>query len=190
MWNDLSEKNFEEDYVYDLTYEEYKQGCLLRDADYNVNAYKKEYKIVPELWQVDSKESELSSVSVTYYDKMIELCNSRGIKVIALLPPKISGAALKMSQSEVMNDYFKSRGVDIIDYNTYEAVCGLKLTLEDDYYDAAHLNYKGAVKLSEDLAGKLAQNYNLVDHRDAGGDEKYVAWNNYWDRFVNDYQGN
>lgn len=188
MWNDLNSENFEKDYIYDTEYGQYKQGCLLSNADYNEDYDGQVYKIAPELWQVESKDSELSSVSVKYYDKMIELCNNRGIKMVALIPPRISGASIKAAQWGVTKDYLESRDVDIIDYNTYEAVSELNLVLEEDYYNAGHLNYKGAVKLSEDLAVKLSQKYNLADHREDIGNKKFFVWNSYWDMFTSEYQ--
>lgn len=189
MWNDLTEKNFEKDYVYDTAYRQYRMGCLLSAANYNANDYKQKYVIEPALWQAESDpDCKMSSVSIAYYDKMIALCNSRGIKVVALIPPKLTTATSKVSQWDVMKDYFASRNVDVIDYNTYEAVCGLNLALEEDYYNAAHLNDKGALKLSQDLAVKLSQTYHLADHRESGDDEKYAVWEQYWEEFVRDYQ--
>lgn len=49
----------------------------------------------------------------------------------------------------------------------------LGLNPETDMAEASHLNYRGTEKLSRYLAGWLASNYDLADHR---GDEAYASW--------------
>ena len=60
----------------------------------------------------------------------------------------------------------------------------LDLSFQEDYCDAAHLNYKGAVKFSQDLAAVLAEKYVLPDHRT---EETFSKWDGYWEEFVTDY---
>lgn len=125
-----------------------------------------------------------ANVSVEYYDKMIKLCQDKGIQVVALIPPKIRDGALKTARMAAIEEYMYSRGVDIIDYNTYEQVTRLGLNLQEHYCDAAHMNYKGAIIMSRDLAGVLSEKYDLPDHR---GDEAYAKWDSYWDEFTASY---
>ena len=73
--------------------------------------------------------------------------------------------------------------MEIIDYNTYEEVSRLGLELHKDYKDSAHLNYKGALTFSRDLAHVLSEKYGLEDHRGQAGFEK---WDGYWEEFLED----
>lgn len=129
-------------------------------------------------------EEPLANVSVKYYDKLIRLCQSKGIQVVALIPPKIRDGALKTARMAAIEEYMYSRGVDIIDYNTYEQVERLGVNLQEHYCDAAHMNYKGAVILSKDLAAVLSEKYDLPDHR---GDAAFAKWDSYWDEFTAAY---
>ena len=125
-----------------------------------------------------------ANVSVQYYDKMIRLCQKKGIQVVALIPPKIRDGALKTARMAAIEEYMYSRGVDIIDYNTYEEVNRLGVNLREHYCDAAHMNYKGAVIFSRDLARVLSEKYDLPDHR---GDAAFTKWDSYWDEFASAY---
>lgn len=149
------------------------------------DGFEKETKVSPEQEKAVPGEEPLANVSVEYYDKMIKLCQERGIQVVALIPPKIRDGALKTARMPAIEEYMYSRGVDIIDYNTYEQVTRLGLNLQEHYCDAAHMNYKGAVIMSRDLAKVLSERYDLPDHRDDGA---YAKWDSYWDEFAAAYE--
>lgn len=184
IWNELTDENFQNDkLVINPVYQEYAQGCLLFNTEYHDLGIGDE--IYPELWEQEEQcNVEISDISVVYCDKFIEMCNERGIKVVAIIPPRIIDASKKVAREDTMNEYLESRGVAIADYNTYEAVTRVGLTLKDDFWDSGHLNYKGAVKISRDLAHYLKDNYQLDDHR---GEEMYKKWDEYWDRFITGY---
>lgn len=181
MWNQLETENFERDYVCDREYPVYKKGCFLLDRDFDENDY---FMVEPRLWETSASNESLSQLSVEYYDAFIEECHSRDIEVIALIPPKLLAAKEKTARWDIMKSYFDSRNVMILDYNTYEEVTRLGLTLEDDYYDGAHLNASGAVVFSEDFAKKVQNIFDLKDHR---GEKDYKVWDQYWNNFTLDY---
>ena len=116
-------------------------------------------------------------------DKFINLCKENNVTVVALFPPKVRDASLKMDRWDKIYGYLSERGVEIIDYNTYEEVSRLGLELHRDYKDSAHLNYKGALNFSRDLAHVLSEKYGLEDHR---GQEGFEKWDGYWEEFLED----
>ena len=168
MWNELTEANFSEDYVYNDSYPSYAKGALLSTSNYNGDIF----DITPELWNYSEPETIFSDISVKYYDMFIEECQNRGIEVVAVMPPKLNATSQYASRWEAMKEYFDSRGVSYLNYNTYDQVVRLNVILEEDYYNAAHMNIYGSIKFSKILAQDLKNLYNLVDHR---GDERYVV---------------
>lgn len=167
MWNELSWINFSEDYVYDDDYPAYAKGALLNMAEYDGELF----DISPELWNYLEPETVFSDISVKYYDLFIEECQNRGIEVMAVIPPKLSATSRYAARWNAMKEYFESRGVSYLNYNTYDQVTRLNLKLETDYYNAGHLNVNGSIKFSKIFADDLKNLYNLVDHR---GDEQYT----------------
>lgn len=185
MWNELDESNFQKDYVVDEEYPAYAKGAELVDADYS-----DEYilELTEDLWNTENQELlELSEVSVKYYDRMIELCQNKGITVVALLPPKLSNAAVKEANWETIQAYLQSRGVVILDYKNYDEIKRIDLDLQEDYYNSAHLNYKGSFKWSKDLGPRLKEICELPDHRE---DEVSVEWDAEWKDFSEVYDYN
>lgn len=167
MWSELTEENFMEDYIYDEEYPLYAKGALLSTDYYDGDVF----EISPDLWGYSEAETNFSNISVKYYDMFIEECQNRGIKVVAVLPPKLNAASQYASRWEAMKEYFDSRDVSYLNYNTYDQVIRLNVTLEADYYDSAHLNIYGSIKFSKILAQDLRTEFDLMDHRD---DAEYV----------------
>lgn len=184
MWNELTTEDFLPDEASRADYKAYMMGC---DLVFNTK-YKDERRpditsIVPELWTPTGLKEDLSKISTKYYDKFIALCREENIPVVALMPPKVRDASIKMDRWEQIEGFLSERNVDIIDYNTYEEISRLGIRLPEDYKDSAHLNYKGALIFSKDLAHRLAEEYGLEDHR---GQQGFEAWDTYWDEFLKD----
>ena len=166
MWSELDELNFTKDYVYDESYPLYMKGALLHDDSFSGDMY----DIVPGLWSYTDTETQFSDVSIKYYDMIIEECQSRGIEVAAVIPPKINAASKYAARWDAMREYFDSRGVHYLNYNTYDQVKRLGVTFDEDYYDAGHLNVHGSIKFSKILANDLKKEFQFADHR---GDNYY-----------------
>lgn len=179
MWNELDEDNFTEDYVYDKEYLSYKKGAEMLNAPYDDGGM--QFEITPGLWSYDNAHTLFSEVSVKYYDMFIQECQARQIHVVALLSPKIYSASTYAARWDAMKEYFDSRGVDYLNYNTYEQVMRMGVSLEDDYYDASHLNIYGSIKFSTIIADDLSIKYKFEDRRLENGIAN--EWNVAYDKF-------
>lgn len=182
IWNELTEVNFQKDYVYIEGNPGYENGCVLSSEEYNGDPY----DFVPEIWEVDSSDEQISEISMEWYDKFIELCHENEVIVVALFPPAPGFAYDQVARWNTTTAYLNEKGVEIIDYNNYEAVQRLGLRIDEDYLDNSHMAYRGSLKVSKDLAHVLADRYALSDHRPDNdtGNEK---WNRYWNEFCEDY---
>lgn len=177
MWNELKKENFIRDYTYDKDYPQYSKGALLRTVPFEGRTV----DIVPENWDYDHAQTVFSDISIEYYDKFIEECQSRGIQVVAVMPPKVSAGSEYASRWDAMKEYFDSRGVDYLNYNTYKAVKRLGVSMDTDFYNAEHLNAVGSIKFSKIFAKDLAAKYDFTDHR---GDSKFAER---WDKPLKEF---
>ena len=162
MWSEYKNKYLLPDKQYNNEYKTYTKGALMNSKSFTGDVF----KITPDLWETEETDDPLSDISVEYYDRFIEACQNRGIKVLAIIPPKIWYASECSSRWKTMKAYFDSRSVDYLNYNTYEQVTRMNLNFEDHYFDTAHLNTLGAFIFSKTLASDMKDKYNLSDHRD------------------------
>lgn len=180
-WSELESGDFTEDYRKGERCAFFRKGAFFCDNVYDDGTY----AITPELWDYSTEESTYSEISLEYYSKFIDECVTRGIKVVAVVPPKIGDASLAASRWNSMKSYFDSKGVDYLNYNNYEQVQRMNLSVEKNYYDEDHLNNMGATIFSKVLAEDLDAKYDLPDHR---GDEGYKAeWEDALEEFYEIY---
>lgn len=177
MWAGLTESNFKKDYRYHEDYRKHTKGAAFITGDYNGTIG----SIHPDLWDARPQEAALAEGSVEYYDKFIEECQSRGIKVLAVMPPKISEAGSYTALWEQKRKYFVSRGVDYLNYNTYEQMQRMGAELDADYLEDSHMNLSGSMKLSRVLAADLKEKYAFGDKRRDG--RYFEEWTKHWPAF-------
>ena len=70
MWSELTEHDFEKDYVYNPDYPGYTGGCELSRDEFEVE----EIELTPDLWVHDTVDAEFSERSLYWYEKIINLC--------------------------------------------------------------------------------------------------------------------
>lgn len=181
IWSELEEENFQEDYDYQDLSEDYTNGCNLLKGTYDDTPY----DISPALWESEKSEEQLSSLSVEWYDKLIALCHENDIIIVALFPPAIGESYTHAERWETTTAYLESRGVDVIDYNCYDAVHRIELDARADYIDDTHMSYTGSLKVSPDLAYILYDRYGLEDRR---GTQEALQWEAKWTAFCEEFE--
>lgn len=117
-----------------------------------------------------SPEAKLEgdTVGIEYLEKMIQLCQSRGIEVLLINIPypaieeQIAGARRVYDIAEEYGvNYLNFLEMDVVDFDT-------------DCYDShSHLNASGAEKVTAYLGNYLREQYRVPDRR---GDERYAFW--------------
>lgn len=160
-WKDIRMKNFMPINRYNQNYKLYNKGAFMNSRSYEGD----KLEIVPETWTSTKSEAELSNISVDYYDMLINECKDREIKVLAVIPPNIQMAHQISSRWNTMKDYFDSRSIDYLNYDTYEQVVRMGLC-KDHYFDSGHLNTFGAFIFSKALASDINNMYHLCSRKD------------------------
>lgn len=124
--------------------------------------------------------TEIPERNQYYLDKMIETCAKENIVLIFIKTPM--AATWRQQYSDMMTEYLADKNIPFLDYNTMLEEIDLDVT-QDFFDDGAHLNDKGATKVSLHLGEYLKQNYNLPDHR---GEAAYASWDDDWKVYQQD----
>lgn len=115
---------------------------------------------------------ELHPKTETYYRKVIELCQSRGIPLHVVVVPyhMTDTEQLRMNRAaEIAAEY----GVPFTDYNGPGMHEMLDFDYSRDMAHGNHLNPYAAIRFTRALGDMLTATYDLPDRR---GDERYASW--------------
>lgn len=92
--------------------------------------------------------------SLAYIEKMIDLTEEKGIRLVLIKAPSNATAEEKKFYNGVAN-LATERGVEFIDYNSYAWYQELGLNLATDFYDQRHLNESGMKKFTTQFGQHL-----------------------------------
>ncbi len=101
---------------------------------------------------------EYSKEAIKWYRKTLDLCNSRGVKVIIVSMPEVTNTR---GMSKGMQEFADSYGADYLDFDTDELVEATGLKYEEDFQGGHHLAITGSRKISEFLGDYLVKNYDV-----------------------------
>lgn len=118
-------------------------------------------------------EEEIPLKSRTYYIKILELAQSKGIPIIVAISPY---AGITEKDQAIYNAGLKiatDMGINFYNFNLYYDI--LDLSFDTDFADEHHLNYRGNRKLTSFVGAVLKKFYpdTYVDRR---GQEGYESW--------------
>lgn len=103
-----------------------------------------------------------------YLEKLIELCSSKQITPILYRAPCDRWSVEKY---QVINEFAQDNKVKYIDFNLPEVGDQINFDPSCDFMDPAHINSRGAVKVSRYLGDFLHENFDLSDRRN---DKNYL----------------
>ncbi|MGL6200373.1 MAG: SGNH/GDSL hydrolase family protein [Lachnospiraceae bacterium] len=115
-------------------------------------------------------ELEISYTVEIYMDKIIELCEEKGAKLLLLSTP--SPINYNYKRYNAIKKYAKENSLPYLDLNLKAKELGIDWKT-DSQDKGDHLNLSGAHKATKYIGDYLAENYDLPDHRD---DASYQEW--------------
>lgn len=121
----------------------------------------------------ERERESLNEVVLSYTEKMIQYCQRNNIELVFMAMPlnnKADDDFLKMINELQMI----SEENNICFLNGYAEKEVWGLNYKEDYVDDAHVNYKGAKKITEYVGKCLAENFGLKDKR---LQPEYEDWN-------------
>lgn len=128
----------------------------LSDKHYPLKGYAFSSRVVEGLPDFDMNSIVHEGISISqeneyYFQKINELCNENGIILLLIKTPNIEWGILEHSLTE---ELAQKSNLPFYDYNTFMNEIGIEE--QDCFLDGAHLNYKGAEKLSAHLGAAVA----------------------------------
>lgn len=167
-WSELTSDDFE--YVLKSKPQLSHNGFLMRVDEMPV-------KSIPD--QKPLADYQFSDQCYEYLDKMVQLCQDNGVKLVLIKAPSLYPAWYD-EWDQQMVEYAKENNVDYI--NFLDHIDDIGLDFEHDTYDAGlHLNLSGAEKLSDYFGKYLTSKYQLKDYRQDSDSKKR------WDQKVKFY---
>lgn len=167
-WSELTSDDFE------YMFKEKKQTS---HNGYIMNAGVKALTSVPKAKPLANYD--LPETSMSYLDKMRELCEENGIEFVLMKAPAIYPTWYDEWNEQVV-EYAEK--YDLLYINCLEKTEEIGLDMTTDTYDAGlHLNVYGSQKNGNYIAKVLKENFNLEDHRNDEEDKKV------WDEKVEYY---
>lgn len=163
-WEELKADNFYLDYIHN--------GTLVDSMGYAGTSEKTEgdgvdSKAVFEMEIPDWHEfwqQPLSEKSLDELNRIMDMCNEKGTKVIFFTLPGNSGEYI---YGNAMREYAEKNGAVYLDF--YELAEDAGLDGKTDFADIEHLNNKGASKIGAYLAKYIRENYDVTDFRTIEG---------------------
>lgn len=126
----------------------------------------------------------LGENAMNYLDRMVELCNDRGIEFMLIKAPSVYPHWYDEWDDQV-NEYANSKGINYLNFTPL--VDELEIDLSVDTYDAGlHLNLSGAAKLTNYFGQYLQDTYTLEDRRNEI--ELSTLWQIKYDRYVEEIE--
>lgn len=107
-----------------------------------------------------------------YLQKFVELSQKEGFQLVLVSLPYVASPE-EFGIYQQAYDYCRANGVPVVDYFDADTAAQAGFDWNTDMAEHAHVNYKGAKKISAHLGSWLAQNFDLPDHR---ADADYSAW--------------
>ena len=134
-WNELKKEDFEYR-KRDMT--DYSKGFYVLTSTYK-NPARYNLENVTECTELSDKNRE-------YFEKIIELCREKNVRLMLVKTPSNSTAEEKKYYNEAEKIAVEN-GIEFVDYNMlYD---GIGLDMETDFFDERHLNIYGAEKFTE-----------------------------------------
>lgn len=120
-----------------------------------------------------------NSAGMVYLEKLIELCNSKGIKLLLTYLP-YPAPYDEVCYANGLEDIAAQKGIDYINFFKTNTI-----DFETDMADpSSHMNIQGAKKITSYLGNYIQTNYSITDYR---GDPSYSWMDVYLDEY-RDYE--
>ena len=152
----------------------YNNKKLVNQSDgykgFNFSIIEEKPKVSLDYMKESNILDNISLFNEMYLDLIKEVCEEKNIKLILVSTPSVINWNIKKHNG--VKKYAKENNLDYIDLNLIKKV---NINWDKDTRDKGdHLNYYGAVKVTNYL-GEYLNNLNILeDHR---GEEGYNSWN-------------
>ncbi len=108
--------------------------------------------------------------------QLLKYCDTLDCHVLFVDAP-YSMTQEQREKSNTIGQIIKSSGYELLEFNTDSLYQSLELNFSEDFYDAKHVNYLGAIKYTDYLSEYLVQEYQLNQYANA---TDHSFWEDAW----------
>lgn len=172
-WGEVAEDDYE------TVYSEVMSAFTDEGKTFKVSSQTK-----PEL---TSNKGGLTDYQKQILTEIIEYCDENKINVVFLSVP----SCLEEYEQEELNEAFEiienyeSDYLYTLNMNDYEIYDLIGIDWKNDFYNADHVNSRGALKITEYLQEYLRQTFNLTDKRQ---NNEYGDWHTAYENYMKFYE--
>lgn len=124
------------------------------------------------------KSEKISDLVRWRLDQILKLCEERNVKILLVSAP--SPLNYNYQKHNAIQKFADENGLPYIDFNLKGKGPDMDWT-KDTMDNGDHLNYNGAVKISDYLVSYLKEHYDLPDHR---GKKAYASWDEALEKYL------
>ena len=117
-----------------------------------------------------------------YVKAIKKSCEGKGCTFMIYSAPSMKNWS--DARNKAINEFAKELGVKYVDLNKVNEEIGINWEV-DSRDKGDHVNYTGALKVTEYFGDYLKKNFDLPDHRT---DEKYKSWDKDYDKYKKEVQ--
>lgn len=161
----------------------WKDGLTKNDFDLDPNPYKgaltssiafktRDNSDVLKYYDDDGDEYSLNEFQLSELKRLFDYIEEKELPVLFICMPSFNSAEDERELRAIAK-YVEAQGYPMLDFGSREMLTETGIDVETDFCNIGHLNSKGGRKITEYIAGYIAENYYYVDHR---GDEAYASW--------------
>ncbi|MBR2547182.1 MAG: hypothetical protein IKF07_03185 [Eubacterium sp.] len=106
----------------------------------------------------DKEVPEYSKKAIKWYEKTLELCNRKGVKVLIVTMPEVTNTVgMNIGTQEFADKY----GADYLDFTTDELIKETGIKFDEDFQGGHHLAITGARKVSKYIGEYIVKKYGI-----------------------------
>lgn len=177
----------------DLTYRDFtnNNGYKYWENTKGYVPFKKKVVLIEKEYTKHNISGKISDYKLSYFNKIIELCNDNNIDLIffktPIYDPDSQGFRLSFNylKNYVNREYAKN---NVIFLDTNERIKDIGLDYKNDFNDEIHLNFLGANKFTNYIGKLIKNNFNIEDRRSSKNIESYKTISMYNKELNNDYR--
>lgn len=118
---------------------------------------------------------------VNTINDLIDYLEKEDVKFMFVVSPQVIQHQIKYDAHYSATQLINERGYQVLNMN--ELIEEIGINYSTDYYNAAHTNFHGALKVTSFLCEHIMENYDITDKR---GDPAYADWDEAYARFYYD----
>lgn len=127
------------------------------------------------------ERAELPANDVEILTELLEYCKNEELNVLFVVCPYYITAE-EYAKYNTIGDMINTYGFDYLNTNDYYAE--MEIDFSTDFHNINHVNLFGAEKYTQFLESYITKKYSMPDHR---GDSAYEAWNDDYNRYIQEY---